>query len=148
MRDVSVRCQTPAESASDVHILLGASAYVPGYLDARGRWHPDDYTVFAHGLCETLDAIIADDATGYSLDDLAWAVLVLTHESGHLRGHRWSADEAKTECWAIRHVGYVAHRLGIVDEAARRLFVAQAVRIHRSLSAEYRLAGCRLPPSR
>lgn len=147
---VHVRCQTVSESAADFTIaVFGATAYVEGWTDRWGNWHPGRYAVFSHGICETIDALAAGDASGYSLHDLAWAVLVLTHEAGHLRGHRWSADEARTECWAIRHVGYVAHRLGVVDSAARRLLVAAAVDIHENeLDESYQLPGCELPPIR
>ena len=144
MRKVSVHCLTAEESALDITIVLGASAYIEGWFDHRG-WHPGKYAVYGVGLCETLDALAAGDVSGLTVEDVAWAVLVLTHEAGHLRGHRWSGDEAKTECWAIRHVGYVAYRLGIVDPAARRLIVGYALRWHARLPAPYKRRGCVLP---
>jgi hypothetical protein len=143
-RRVEVRCLTEAESADDFVIASGASAYVDGWFDRRGRWHPVNHTVFGYGVCETLIALLAGEADEFTVSDLAWALLVLTHESGHLRGHRWSADEAKTECWAIRHVGYVAARFGL-DDSARRLIVAYALEHHRALPDVYHLPGCKLP---
>lgn len=145
-RDVEVRCLTEDESSTDFVIaVLGAQAYVEGWLDAKADWHPDDATVFKHGHCEALLALVGGDASGYSVRDLALAILILTHESGHLRGHRWSADEAKTECWAIRHFRYVAERLGVSDRDARRLLFAHAVDIHSRLSAAYQQPGCKVP---
>lgn len=142
----SARCLTPDEAAADIHIAFGASGYVEGWLDRRGAWHPSKTTVLAPGICEAIEALAAGEADEYTLAELAWAVLVVTHESGHLRGHRWSGDEARTECWAIRHVGYVAARLGVTSIDARRLLVGAAVDIHRSeLGAEYQLPTCVLP---
>lgn len=146
MRDVSVRCLTPEETANDPLIVFyGAVAYVDGWVELDGRWHPGDNAVFKHGICETLLALLAWDARPYTVSDLAWALLVLAHESGHLRGHEWSGSEALTECWAIRHVGYVAAWFGVSDPAARRLIVALAVAHHRSLPIEYQLDSCKLP---
>ena len=147
MRRVSVHCMTVAETANDpIFAFTGALAYVPGYRDRFQRWHPYDFAVFEHGQCEALESLMADDGE-YGPDLIALALLILTHESGHLRGHRWSADEAKTECWAIRHVGYVAHRLGVTDPAYRRLLVSWAVWYHRyELAPIYHQPGCVLPP--
>lgn len=144
MREVSVICQTEEESQKDVVISIwGASAYVDGWFDHRGNWHPSSTSVFAHGICE----VLLEVRSGYIRDweDSAWAILVLTHEAGHLRGHRWSRNEAKTECWAIRHFRYAAQRLGVSDPGALSTLVGFAVRVHRGLSPDYRLKGCKLP---
>ncbi|HSE45105.1 MAG TPA: hypothetical protein VLA89_07225 [Gemmatimonadales bacterium] len=144
-RQVEVHCLTQDESDEDLTIALGALAYVEGWLDLKGNWHPFRTTVFASGLCETLWTMQGGDFSSYSNHDMALAALVLTHESGHLRGHRWSADEAKTECWAIRHVGYVLARIG-VEQPLRQELVREAVAIHNDELAEgYQLPGCVLP---
>lgn len=140
-RKVSVYCLTEAEAEADPIIgVYGATAYVPGWRDEAGDWHPFDYTVVDYGICETLVSLSA-----YSVEDAAWALLVLTHEAGHLRGHRWSADEAKTECWAIRHVGYVAHHFGVLDADRRRAIVRAAVAIHEQLPPVYQMRACKVP---
>lgn len=144
MRPVSVRCLTQKESDEDPVIQWGAAAYVIGYSDSDG-WHPLDYSVFSHGICEPLIALQAGDLSGYSVGDLALSILVLTHESGHLRGWRWAADEAKTECWAIRHVRYVAQRLGVTDPLFLKKIVGIALSYHKAMDSSYRLASCKLP---
>lgn len=101
----------------------------------KGRWRPGKAAVLKHGLCESLLTKDADPV------QQALAVLALTHESGHLRGHRWSADEAKTECWAIRHFRYVAIHLGL---DANKLY-PHAWRFHKTLPEQYHLPGCVVP---
>lgn len=114
----------------------GVLGYVKGWRDKHRRWHPGKHAVLRFGLCE---AILHPEK--WTTEETALAVLVLTHESGHLRGHRWSADEAKTECWAIRHFRYVATRLGL---DANKLY-PHALRFHLLLPPEYWLYGCVVP---
>lgn len=145
-REVTVSCLTKKETEEDAIIQVwGAEAYVAAHYDALGRRRPANVAVFKFGHCEALLALIRGDAAGYTVYDLALAGLILTHEAGHLRGHTWWSDEAKTECWAIRHVGYTFARLGVENETARRILVAEAVKIHEGLSDSYRLKGCVLP---
>lgn len=145
MRPVEIRCLTKEESEQDSYIAAyGAAAYVLGEEDERG-WHPVNYAVFSYGHCEPLLAYLSGDASAWTLDDVAWAILVLTHESGHLRGHRWSASEAQTQCWAMRHYRYVAQRLGVTDPAILSLMVRRALYWHSRMPTEYQLRGCALP---
>lgn len=141
-RPVTVRCLNEREADSDPAIVFGAAAYVPGVEDTRGRWRPDDYAVFSPGLCEAILSLYGGQPVPFR--SLAWAVLVLAHESGHLRGHRWAADESLTERWALRHYRYVALRLGMTQEQARRA-LAIAIRHHRALPDEYLDSRCRSP---
>lgn len=146
-RKVHVRCLTPEESATDWVILSGASAYVEGQekpWNEQGRWRPKRFTVFAHGICEALVGLRRANASDYTVEDVAWAVLVLVHESGHLRGHRWSDSEALTQRWALRHYVYAAMRLGVPEDAAR-LLLRYAVTAHRGLPPQYLARGCRKP---
>ena len=146
MREVQIECQTQEESDEDLHIASGALAYVPGYLDANGRWHPWSYSVFSAGICESIMALNAHD-TDISDGDIALGFLVLTHESGHLRGWKWAGDESRTECWAIRHVGYVFAQWGVTDPARRYELVSWAVWHHTwDLGPEYHRGHCKLPP--
>lgn len=146
MRPVKVHCLTPEESRNDpIIVVYGAEAYVAGTRDIQGHWHPGKTAVFKHGYCETILAVQRGDASGYTPRDIALAALILTHEAGHLRGHFWSGNEAKTECWAIRHVGYVLARLGVESTDARRMLVSEAVAVHKSLPAEYQLGTCVVP---
>ena len=148
MRQVSVQCLTPAEADFDLVILWGASAYVQGWFDTRGNWHPGKSATFGPGICEALSALQNGRAAKYSVSDLARAILIFTHEAGHLRGHRWSANESKTECWAVRHVGYVAARLGVTNPIARRMLVYEAVQRHLRLPSVYLSSPCQLPSTK
>ena len=144
-RTVYVRCLTPRESRDDPIInAWGASAYVEGDRDRLNRWRPFDYTVFAHGHCGPLRSLLRRDLLDYSMQDYAWAVLVLVHESGHLKGHRWSSDEALTQTWALRHFVYAAMRLNVSEEEAREL-LRLAVAIHLDQPSEYRAPECSKP---
>jgi hypothetical protein len=146
MRDVHVHCLTPKEGEADPAISAwGASAYVEGWVDRHGAWHPYNYTTFAPGLCEQVMAVVRGDLTTFSIPDLAWAVLVITHESGHLRGHRWSAYEDKTQNWALRHFVPTAVHLGLDEATARSLLLPEAVKWHLSMPPEYRGPGCMKP---
>lgn len=140
-RPAEVRCYTQEEADQDVALtLFGAAAYVDVTPDG-----PSEYTVFSPGLCEKLLSIRDGSWRGrYSLSALAWAVLVLTHESGHLRGWAWWTSEAKTNCWALRHVRYTALRLGASDDLSLGIR-SWAVYWYRQQPPEYRLAGCRIP---
>lgn len=142
LRKVEVRCLSAKEALDDFYILLGATGYVEGTVDRRNHWHPVSYTVLAPGICEAaLDHV---DELVYTKPDRAWAILAVTHESGHLRGHRWSEDEAKTERWALRHFVAVAVHLGIPEPQARYL-LKLAVRQHRKLNPEYHDPRCERP---
>lgn len=140
-RPAEVRCLTPAETLTDPVISFwGASAYVE-IVDDR----PSQHTVFGHGLCEKLLALHDGSWQGrYSLSGVAWAVLALTHESGHLRGWAWWKSEAKVNCWALRHVRYTAERLGASPDLAWAMR-SWAFYWYRKQPPEYRLAGCRVP---
>lgn len=145
LRPVSVHCQSAAESAADpVVVYWGASGYVDVERNRQGKEHPANHTVFAHGICEALVALMSGNAGDHGVGALAWAVLVLAHESGHLRGHAWWRDEAKTQRWALRHFVATAVHLGI-EEPAARLLLRFAVQHHRELDRAYLTPGCRKP---
>jgi len=141
-RPVRVKCLDAQESRSDKVIALGASAYVAGRVDRRGRWWPSRVTVFKDGICQRLWNALEGDASRWSARSLAWAVLVLTHESGHLRAAPWSGSEAETECWAVQHVQAVGRRLGI---EALELLQSLVNEQHRMLPGAYQQPGCIVP---
>jgi hypothetical protein len=101
--------------------------------------HLDSY------LC---DAIVDVNSKRFGAKRKALAVMVLVHESYHLR-ESWAGrgSEAKTQCAAIRHVRYAAQFLGASYEYALRLRDL-AVGWHDKLSGdfpEYSLSGCAVP---
>lgn len=144
-RKVSIHCLSKQEGRKDPVIgSWGASGYVNG-ISFGGDWFPDNYATFAPGICEALRAIAANRAERFSLDQIVWATIVITHESGHLKGAKWSANEAKTQCWAMKHLASTWNMLGITKDPAMREFLwAWALAQHRALPAQYLDSPCTL----
>ena len=149
MRPVYAKCLNAWESSKDF-VVAGeqAAAYVEGFYEQDGRWHPDDHMNVAHPICRWFVALARGDARGLDMRDVAFSVLVVTHESGHLRG--WdkrtlvSDSEASTQRWALRHVYAVAKRIGL-SNAAAVLVLRYAVQSHMRLPAAYHAADCQRP---
>lgn len=141
-RPVEVRCQTKYESENDPTIFFwGAEAYV----NVAPEGGPEYYTVFRHGLCEQLLALHDGSWLGrYKARDVAWAVLVIAHESKHMRGGDVWTDEAITNCWAIRHVRYTALHLLAPFGLSVQLRDHAIMWFHRQ-PAPYNPSWCKLP---
>jgi len=142
MRKVEIHCLDKAEAYEDPVIASGAEAYVVGWVDERGNWHPYNYAVLNEGYCELLLEVNYDPMLR---GKIALAILILTHESGHLRGHKWSAFEDKTQCWTMRHFGYVAQKLGYTDPEILLSLKQYAIYWHLRLPSNYHLESCVLP---
>lgn len=150
MRSVTGRCLSAAENKVDPLISKGVTAYVQGYYTFPDlRWHPEDEAVFAWPVCRDFIDLSNMDVEGRSVVQLAWAVLAITHESGHLRD--WnkktltSESEASTERWALRHVYAVSRRIGL-DHVSSVLILRYAVKLHREeLSYKYKHQTCKFP---
>lgn len=143
-KKVQVRCLEQEEF--DPAIASGASGYVEGFFGPGGRWYPKTWTVFAHGICEDLLAIAAEDLSGVLFEDAVWAVLVITHEAGHLKGARWSGDEARTHCWALKHMRSALNQLGVRDRLAHSMYVTVALELTEQMPFEYHLPNCKVAP--
>jgi hypothetical protein len=78
----------------------------------------------------------------------ALGVLVLVHESFHLRRWRWRRNEAKVECQALVYFREAAVRLGATPEQAHALYAyALALNAYQSsVQPQYRDRTCRLAP--
>lgn len=138
-RPVTVRCLTKWESDRDFIISgLGAAAYVDFAPDGG----PEDYTVVAWPWC---DVLIHPKA--YGPKRFAIAVLIITHESGHLRGATFPTwdDEASVNCWAARRAGAVAELHFGLPPQARPWFDALIWRIYSGQPPEYRFSACKRP---
>lgn len=136
-REVTVRCLTKYESERDFVISgFGAAAYVDFAPDGG----PADFTVVGWPWC---DVLIHPER--YGPKRFAIAVLILVHESGHLRGSnfpQWD-DEALVNCWAARRAGAVAQlRFGLSTEA-RPWFEALIWRIYSAQPEAYRFSACK-----
>lgn len=135
-RDVTVRCPTDAEADADGVLQSGAWGYV------WFRWGEPavDYAIVKPYICA--DALHLSQADEW---DAALAVLVIVHESWHLRDIYKNESEAVTECRAIKSFERGVQLLGGSAQLARNL-LGEALAIHRYwLPAIYQLKGCRLP---
>ena len=93
-----------------------------------------DVAKLSHNTCERLERVVGH---GFSTEpELEFAVHVVTHEAGHLRG---ITDEADTECFAVHHDAYVAKRFGATREEAVA-FAARMYKRNRSgITTEYEI---------
>lgn len=108
MRPVSIHCASPNDD-----VRLGDAW---GYTFIYPEWN---YAMVQEALCNSVIALIA----GFAYDDwqVALAVLVIVHESYHLRRWALRANEAAVECRAIRHWTVAMRLLGVAKETITRL---------------------------
>ena len=93
-------------------------------------------------VCDALDDLTYRHdrpAGGKSLDDLAYGVFVLAHETRHLAG---VDSEALATCDGLQDIEGVARRLGADREFARRLAVDYWERVYPREPDEYRALAC------
>ena len=135
-RRVTIRCE-------------GLSGALIGPRGESGRTEfvgdkPVSVSYLQEGICQTLHTY-----AGSHKDcllpcerplEVAWSLNTLAHESYHLAGIR---DEARTECAALRAVGFVAHGLGASPMQARALSAYSFAQLPRRMPAEYSSAACR-----
>lgn len=143
-RPVGVHCQGVAGEMLDVTSEAGTVEF-----DASGR--PADRTELKRGVCVALarfpkdvrtsgfDCMVHDLPCSRRIDEDAFAVHTLAHESWHLRG---VLDEAKTECLALQTVGDVSTQLGADLLRAAAITRFSLRHIYPSLPEEYRTSDC------
>lgn len=145
-KPVKVRCLDAFESSRDVLISFwGASAYVEFETDGFGhRLGPKDYTVVAHPIC---DDLLSHE--GPPTQEYVWAVFVIVHESGHLRGKSFPLwfDEGSVNCWALRRSAAVAQIKFGLDPLEVPEFNRIIWRIYLGQPDEYNRSECKLPPA-
>jgi hypothetical protein len=139
-RPVTVRCPTPDEEKADTELQGGTWGYV---------WFPDfttpvDYMIVRSQICvdalSLANGVIPADEWGAAL-----AVLVITHESWHLRLIKGNRNEKVTECRAIKSFERAVILLTNSAQLARNL-LGEALAIHHWwLGAAYHLKSCKLP---
>lgn len=110
-RPVVARCMEPDEQ--DSPDSLGAWGYVrvPAGKQTKEQLDAD--------LCRAAQTLNDPSVSPYLR---AMSVLVLVHESYHLRRWGGSGSEAKVECRAIRHWGVGARLLGATEETVAALW--------------------------
>lgn len=126
-----VRCPSRTEWDADFGSAFG---YAYTHL---GR----DYTVLSPTVCA---GALGVGSAAIPEWQQALGVLVLVHESFHLRHWRWRRDEGKVECQALVYFREAATRLGATPVQAYDLY-AYAIALHRykaSVFPQYRARGC------
>jgi hypothetical protein len=127
-----VRCPSQQEWDADF-----ASAFGYAYTNLV-----EDYAVLSPTVCEGARGV---GSTAVPSWKQALGVLVLVHESFHLRHWRWRRHEGKVECQAIVYFREAAARLGASQAEAYDLY-AYAIALHAykvSVFPQYRDPGCR-----
>lgn len=154
MRPVGIECPTWEQWSTDPIGNNGAIGYTWG-----DGW---DFAVVGYyggkSLCAAARAIKSDGITTedrgdglpyrFTKADLALAVMVLVHESYHLRmSYRNRHLEYAVQCKAIRHWRYAVYFLGGSEALATRLW-PYAWREHQEINRNpvYRSTRCKVPP--
>jgi hypothetical protein len=134
-RQVTIRCE-------------GLSGALIGARGESGRTEfigdkPVSVSYLREGICQTLHAY-ARSRKDCLLPcrrplDVAWSLNTLAHESVHLAGIR---NEARTECAALRVIGFVARNLGASRAQADALAAYSIRELPRRMPPEYSSAAC------
>lgn len=127
-----VRCPSQAEWDADF-----ASAFGYAYTNLV-----EDYAVLSPLVCAGANGVGSTQVPRWQQ---ALGVLVLVHESFHLRHWRWRKNEGKVECQAMVYFREAAVRLGATEAEAYDLY-AYAIALHLykvKLFPEYRDRACR-----
>lgn len=130
-----VRCPSEAEWAADF-----GSSFGYAYTNLV-----EDYAVLSPLVCAGVRGIAATRVPTWQQ---ALGVLVLVHESFHLRHWRWRRNEGKVECQAMVYFREAAVRLGATEAEAYDLY-AYAIALHDyklRVFPEYRDRGCIVAP--
>jgi hypothetical protein len=127
-----VRCPSKAEWDADF-----ASSFGYAYTNLV-----QDYAVLSPLVCAGASGVGSAQVSRWQQ---ALGVLVLVHESFHLRRWRWRKNEGKVECQAMVYFREAAVRLGATEEEAYDLY-AYAIALHLykvKLFPQYRDPACR-----
>jgi hypothetical protein len=128
-KEVRIRCDESGE-------YVGAVQHADGVATVGG-----DLAYLTPERCHDLYRLVFEDEVTSS--QTARALAVLAHEAWHLRGIR---DEAVAECYALQSGVGLGERLGLSEDAARRLMGQQLAEnsLRSVATAEYRVpADCR-----
>ena len=139
-KQVEVRCWSESEWS---RVVGEWGAYI-GTNDIGAFAQPaTDRASLAPETCRVLVGFAYEHerpARGDALDDVAYAVGVLAHESEHLLSP--AASEAETECYGMQEVRRVARRLGADAAYANRLATRYWFELYPSEPAGYRSGEC------
>jgi hypothetical protein len=138
-RHVSVLCEGAGGDLTGVDGTSGTTEFIDG--------KPAADTVLQKGICETLhnysrltkqgvECLLPCDGSAL---ETAWSLNALAHESYHLAGVR---NEARTECYALQAIDFVALRLGATAEQARQLAAFSFAELPSRMPAAYTSPAC------
>ena len=138
-RHVVVHCEGAGDNLTGVDGESGRTMFIDG--------QPADETFLLVGICERLHSYSQLTKTGAdcplpcdgSTLETAWSLNALAHESYHLAGVR---NEARTECYALQAIDFVAQRLGASAEQARQLAQFAFAELPARMPAEYTAPEC------
>jgi len=138
-RKVAIRCPGFLSSLVDTGGEAGRVQFdAAGRPAGRADLSPDTCKALRH--LDHVDFSCIDTGTcGFTQFDAAWAAHTLAHEAFHLRGIQ---DEGVTECYALQNTAFVAERLGVKPEQAKKLEAWIYARGYPNEPAEYRSAQC------
>ena len=150
-----LRLSTIASELAHRHVVVhceGAGGELTGFDGESGRTmftdgKPADETFLLEGICERLHSYSQLTKTGLdcplpcdgSTIETAWSLNALAHESYHLAGIR---NEARTECYALQAIDFVARRLGASSGQARALARFAYDELPPRMPAEYASPDC------
>jgi hypothetical protein len=139
-RSVRVHCPSLLASLVDIRSEAGRVQF-----DGAGR--PADKTDLSPSTCKSLRHLDRVDFTcldhgdcGFKQFKAAWAAHTLAHESFHLRGFQ---SESITECYALQNTAFVAERLGVATDVAKKLQTWVFTDGYPNEPDEYRSEECR-----
>jgi hypothetical protein len=139
-KEVEVRCWSESEWP---RVVAEWGAYI-GTNDFGAFAQPSsDRASLAPETCRALvDFAYRHDRPeqGDALDDMAYAVGILAHESEHLLSP--AANEAETECYGMQEIRSVARRLGADAAYANRLATRYWLELYPSAPADYKTGSC------
>ena len=139
-KQVEVRCWSESEWP---RVVGEWGAYI-GTNDIGAFAQPDtDRASLAPETCRALVGLAYErerPERGDALDEMAYAVGVLAHESEHLLSP--PASEAETECYGMQEIRRVARRLGADAAYANRLATRYWFELYPSEPADYKSEEC------
>jgi len=137
---VEVRCW----SAREWPRVVGEWGAYIGTYDIGAFAQPDtDRASLAPETCRALVGFAYErerPERGDALDEVAYAVGVLAHESEHLLTP--AANEAETECYGMQEIRRVARRLGADASYANKLAMRYWFELYPSEPADYKSGEC------
>ncbi len=137
--DVTVHCEGASGEIVGMRGESGTTVFTNG--------KPANETSLLEGICERLhtyareskarpDCLLPCDG---STIETAWSINALAHESYHLAGIR---NEARTQCYALQAIDFVARKLGADEDQAREMAIYSSNEIPPQMPDEYISPQC------